>query len=68
MKQHIRMGSGSAWWGDRVEPAALNAKHGELDVDIRAIHICIGLSIRRSVGNYSHDHYTFTDWRLLIAV
>src|SRR5690625_5137515 len=31
MKQHIRIGSGSAWWGDRVEPAALNAKHGELD-------------------------------------
>ena len=24
----LRIGSGSAWWGDRVEPAALNAEHG----------------------------------------
>jgi len=27
----IRVGSGSAWWGDRVEPAALNAEKGDLD-------------------------------------
>ena len=24
MKQKIRIGSGAAWWGDRVEPAVLN--------------------------------------------
>ena len=27
----IRIGSGAAWWGDRVEPAALNAEQGDLD-------------------------------------
>ncbi|WP_454726427.1 MULTISPECIES: acyclic terpene utilization AtuA family protein [Cupriavidus] len=27
----IRIGSGSGWWGDRVEPAALSARHGRLD-------------------------------------
>lgn len=31
MKQSIRIGAGSAWWGDRVEPAALNAEKGRLD-------------------------------------
>lgn len=27
----LRIGSGAAWWGDRVEPAQLNAEHGDLD-------------------------------------
>lgn len=27
----IRIGTGSAWWGDRVEPARLNAERGDLD-------------------------------------
>ena len=27
----IRIGAGSAWWGDRIEPAALNAAKGDLD-------------------------------------
>lgn len=27
----IRIGTGSAWWGDRVEPARLNAERGYLD-------------------------------------
>ncbi|MDF3833641.1 DUF1446 domain-containing protein [Cupriavidus basilensis] len=27
----IRIGSGSGWWGDRVEPAALSAQYGKLD-------------------------------------
>jgi len=27
----IRIGTGSAWWGDRVEPAQLNAERGDLD-------------------------------------
>ena len=31
MNKTIRVGSGSAWWGDRVEPAALNAEKGQLD-------------------------------------
>jgi len=31
LKETIRIGSGAAWWGDRVEPAALNAEHGDLD-------------------------------------
>jgi hypothetical protein len=31
MKNTIRVGSGSAWWGDRVEPARLNAEQGALD-------------------------------------
>jgi hypothetical protein len=31
MTKRIRIGAGSAWWGDRVEPAALNAKEGDLD-------------------------------------
>src|SRR6218665_3971988 len=31
MNQTLRIGSGAAWWGDRVEPAALNAEHGALD-------------------------------------
>ena len=31
MSKTIRIGSGSAWWGDRVEPAALNAERGDLD-------------------------------------
>ena len=31
MTHSIRIGAGSAWWGDRIEPAALNAERGELD-------------------------------------
>lgn len=31
MSKTLRVGSGSAWWGDRVEPAALNAERGQLD-------------------------------------
>ena len=31
MSKTLRIGSGAAWWGDRVEPAALNAERGELD-------------------------------------
>ena len=31
MARTIRVGSGAAWWGDRVSPAALNAERGELD-------------------------------------
>ncbi len=27
----LRIGSGSAWWGDRIEPARLNAEKGDLD-------------------------------------
>ncbi|QHE85500.1 acyclic terpene utilization AtuA family protein [Hydrogenophaga sp. BPS33] len=27
----IRIGAGAAWWGDRVEPAALSAEKGDLD-------------------------------------
>lgn len=27
----LRIGAGSAWWGDRISPAALNAEQGELD-------------------------------------
>jgi len=27
----IRIGSGAAWWGDRVEPAVQNAEKGDLD-------------------------------------
>ncbi|MFO1322247.1 MAG: acyclic terpene utilization AtuA family protein [Burkholderiales bacterium] len=31
MSRTIRIGAGSAWWGDRIEPAALNAREGDLD-------------------------------------
>jgi hypothetical protein len=31
MSNTIRIGAGSAWWGDRIEPAALNAERGDLD-------------------------------------
>ena len=31
MKDKIRIGAGSAWWGDRVEPAKMNADEGQLD-------------------------------------
>ena len=31
MSRTIRIGAGSAWWGDRIEPAALNAGRGDLD-------------------------------------
>ena len=27
----LRIGAGSAWWGDRIEPARLNADRGDLD-------------------------------------
>jgi len=27
----LRIGAGSAWWGDRIEPAQLNAEQGDLD-------------------------------------
>lgn len=27
----LRIGAGSAWWGDRIEPAKLNAEQGNLD-------------------------------------
>ena len=30
-KKTIRIGAGSGWWGDRVEPAELSAEQGELD-------------------------------------
>lgn len=28
---HIRIGSGSGWWGDRISPAELSAREGRLD-------------------------------------
>lgn len=31
MTRNIRIGTGSAWWGDRIEPARLNAEKGRLD-------------------------------------
>ena len=31
MSRTLRIGSGAAWWGDRVSPAQLNAERGELD-------------------------------------
>ncbi len=31
MSRTIRIGSGAAWWGDRIEPARLNAERGALD-------------------------------------
>ncbi len=31
MKDIVRIGAGSAWWGDRIEPAKLNAEKGDLD-------------------------------------
>jgi hypothetical protein len=31
MARTIRIGAGSAWWGDRIEPAALAAERGDLD-------------------------------------
>lgn len=31
MKKTLRIGSGSAWWGDRIEPAQWNAERGDLD-------------------------------------
>ncbi|HEX7811203.1 MAG TPA: acyclic terpene utilization AtuA family protein [Burkholderiales bacterium] len=31
MKKSLRIGAGSAWWGDRIEPARLNAEQGNLD-------------------------------------
>jgi len=31
VKTSIRIGAGSAWWGDRIEPAQLNAEQGDLD-------------------------------------
>ena len=31
MKKIVRIGAGAAWWGDRVEPAQLNAEKGQLD-------------------------------------
>lgn len=31
MKNTIRIGAGAAWWGDRIEPAILNAEQGDLD-------------------------------------
>jgi hypothetical protein len=27
----LRIGTGCSWWGDRIEPAKLNADHGDLD-------------------------------------
>ncbi|MBU6285191.1 MAG: DUF1446 domain-containing protein [Betaproteobacteria bacterium] len=30
-KKTLRIGSGSAWWGDRIEPAQWNAARGDLD-------------------------------------
>lgn len=30
-REALRIGSGAAWWGDRVEPAGLNAQKGDLD-------------------------------------
>jgi Acyclic terpene utilisation family protein AtuA len=31
MSKTLRIGAGSAWWGDRIEPAKLNAEKGDLD-------------------------------------
>lgn len=31
MTNCVRIGSGSGWWGDRIEPAALSAEQGALD-------------------------------------
>ena len=31
MSKTLRIGAGSAWWGDRIEPARWNAERGDLD-------------------------------------
>ncbi|MEX0961028.1 MAG: acyclic terpene utilization AtuA family protein [Burkholderiales bacterium] len=31
MTKTLRIGAGSAWWGDRISPAVLNAERGNLD-------------------------------------
>ena len=31
MKEIVRIGTGSGWWGDRISPAAELAEHGQLD-------------------------------------
>jgi len=31
MTKTVRVGAGSAWWGDRIEPARWNAERGDLD-------------------------------------
>jgi Acyclic terpene utilisation family protein AtuA len=31
MSKNLRIGAGSAWWGDRIEPARWNAERGDLD-------------------------------------
>ena len=31
MRDSIRVGAGSGWWGDRIEPARLSAEKGDLD-------------------------------------
>ena len=31
MRETLRIGAGSAWWGDRIEPARWNAERGDLD-------------------------------------
>jgi hypothetical protein len=31
MRTRLRIGAGSAWWGDRIEPARMNAERGDLD-------------------------------------
>lgn len=31
MSKVLRIGAGSAWWGDRIEPARWNAERGDLD-------------------------------------
>ena len=31
MRKIVRIGAGSAWWGDRIEPARWNAERGDLD-------------------------------------
>jgi len=62
MKQTIRIGTGSGWWGDRISPAAELAKHGQLDylcfeTMAEATISAAQVRVRRDASFAGHDTY-----------
>ena len=63
----IRIGSGSAWWGDRISPAKENADKGQLDYlcfETMAEATISAAQVRKRRDPIFHGYDTCVDGRM----